>query len=94
MLIRGALVSAVLSGRALTKFRAGAMSGSSRQVNLPPRQSASSSKAMSALDTCLSTTYFRPNEDGVIDLTTDENDALSEVVGAWLMGCHPSGASS
>jgi hypothetical protein len=70
------------------------MSGSSRQVNLPPRQSASRSKVLSALDTCLSTTYFRPDEDGVIDLTTDENDVLFEVVGTRLMGCHPSGASS
>jgi hypothetical protein len=90
MLIRG--VSA-LSGRALTKFRAEPMSGSSRQVNLP-LQSASRPKVLSALDTYLSTTYFRPDEDGVIDLTTDENDALSEVVGAQLIGCHPSGASS
>ncbi|KAI0275714.1 hypothetical protein BGY98DRAFT_991095 [Russula aff. rugulosa BPL654] len=86
MLIRG--VSA-LSGRALTKFRAEPMSGSSRQVNLP-LQSASRPKVLSALDMYLSTTYFRPDEDGVIDLTTDENDALSEVVGAQLMGCHPS----
>lgn len=39
-------------------------------------------------------TYFRPDEDGVIDLTTDENDALSEVVRAQLMGCHPPGPSS
>jgi hypothetical protein len=94
MLIRGVSVSAAFSGRALTKFRAEPMSGSSRQVNLPLRQSASRSKVMSALDAYLSTTYFRPDEDGVIDLTTDENDALSEVVGARLMGCHPSGASS
>ena len=90
MLIRG--VS--LSGRTLTKVRAEPMSSSSRQVNLPLHQSASRSKVLSALDTCLSTTYFRPDEDGVIDLTTDENDALSEAVGAWLVGCHPEGASS
>jgi hypothetical protein len=91
MLIRGVSVSA---GRALSKFRVEPMSGSSRQVNLPLRQPASRSKVLSALDTCPSTTYFRPDDDGVIDLTTDENDALSEVVGAQLMGCHPSGASS
>jgi hypothetical protein len=86
MLIRGVSVSA---GRALSKFRVEPMSGSSRQVNLPLRQPASRSKVLSALDTC-----FRPDDDGVIDLTTDENDALSEVVGAQLMGCHSSGASS
>jgi len=90
MLIRGA----ALAGRALTKFRAEPMSGSSRQVSLPLRQSASRSKVLSALDTCLSMAYFQPDEEGVIDLTTDENDALSEVVGARLMRCHPSGASS
>jgi len=89
MLIRG-ISGAALSGRAPTKFRAETMSGSSRQVNLL----LPNSKVLSALDTSLSTTYFRPDEDGVIDLTTDENDALSEVVGARLMGCHPSGASS
>lgn len=86
MLIRG-ISGAALSGRAPTKFRAETMSGSSRQVNLPLPKS----KVLSALD---SMTYFRPDEDGVIDLTTDENDALSEVVGARLRGCHPSGASS
>ena len=90
MLVRGA----ALSGRALTKFRAEPMSNSSRQVNLPLPQSVSRSKVLSALGTCPSTTYFRPDEDGVIDLTTDENDALSEIVGARLMHCHPSGASS
>ena len=94
MLIRGVSVSVALFGRAaLTKFRAEPMSGSSRQVNLPLHQSASRSKILSALDTCLSTTYFRPDEDGV-DLTTDENNALSELEGARLMGSHPSGASS
>ena len=90
MRIRGA----ALSGRALSNLRAEPMSGSSRPVNLPLRQSVSRPKILSALDTCLSTTYFRPDEDGIIDLTTDENDALSEVVGARLMYCHPSGASS
>jgi hypothetical protein len=90
MLIRGA----ALSGRALTKFRAEPMSGSSRQLNLPLPHSTSRAKVLSALDTCPSTTYFRADEDGVIDLTTDENDALFEVVGVGLMGCHPSGASS
>lgn len=91
MLVRGVSVGAALS-RALTKFRAETMSGSSRQVNLP-LQSTSRSKLLSALDTVVPTTYFRPDEDGVIDLTTDENDALSEAVGAWLVGRHPSGAS-
>ena len=90
MLIRGA----ALSGRALSKFRTKLMSGSSRQANLPLRQSTSGSRVLSALDACLSTTYFRPDEDGVIDLTTDENDALFEVVGTRLIGCHPSGARS
>lgn len=93
MLIRGVSAGAALSGRALTTFRAEPMSGSSRQVNLPPN-SASTSKVLSALDASHLTPYFRPDKDGVIDLTTEENDALSEIVGAWLMGCHPSGASS
>lgn len=90
MLIRGISVS----GRALNKFRAESMSATSRQVNLPHRQSASSSKVLSALDTSLLTTYFRPDEDGIIDLTTDENDAISEVMEVQLMGRRPSGASS
>ncbi len=72
------------------------MSGTSGHVNLPRRQSSSSSKVLSALDTRLLTTYFRPDEDGVIDLTTDENDTFSELVEAQLrpMSRRPSGAGS
>lgn len=94
MLIRGVSVSAALSGRALTKFRAKPMSGPSRQVSLPLPQSTPRSRVLSALDTCVSTTYFRPDEDGAIDLTSDENDALSEIVRVRLMGCHLPGPSS
>lgn len=83
----GVSVSVALSARALSKFHTEPMSGSSRQ-------SASRSKVLSALDTCLSTTYSRPDEGGIIDLTTDKNDALSEVKGARLVGTHPSNASS
>jgi hypothetical protein len=72
------------------------MSGTSGHVNPPRRQSSSGSKVLSALDTHLLTTYFRPDEDGVIDLTTGENDTFSELVEAQLrpMSRRPSGASS
>ena len=77
-----------VSGRgALTKFRAGPMSG----ISLPLYMSAASSKVLSALDT---RTDFRPDEDGVIDLTTPENDALSGAVGAQLLGHRPLSADS
>jgi hypothetical protein len=39
-------------------------------------------------------TGFEPDEDGVIDLTTPENDALSAAVGAQLMGRRPPGVGS
>lgn len=75
-------------GRPLTKFRTHAMSSASGQgSNL-----ASSSKVLSALDACLLPADFLPDGDGVIDLTTAENDALSGAVGAQLMGRRPSRA--
>jgi hypothetical protein len=54
-------------------------------------KSASSSKV---LDTRLLMTGFAPDEDGVIDLTTPENDALSAAVGAQVMGRRPPGGGS
>lgn len=67
------------SGRPLTKFRARPMSGTNNQAF-----KSSSSKVLSALDARL-TVDFQPDDDGVIDLTTAENDALSGAVGAQLM---------
>ncbi|KAH9968063.1 ribonuclease H-like domain-containing protein [Russula dissimulans] len=49
-------------------------------VSLPLHKSASGSKVLSALDTRLPAIDFQPDEDGIIDLTTPENDALYEVV--------------
>jgi hypothetical protein len=68
------------SGRPLTKFRARSMSGTNNQA----LKSSSSSKVLSALDARLAAD-FQPDDDGVIDLTTAENDALSGAVGAQLM---------
>jgi hypothetical protein len=70
----------VIRGWGRTKFLAGPMSGTSGQGSRPLCKSASSSEVLSALDTFLTT-----DEDGVIDLTIPENDALSGLVGAQLM---------
>lgn len=75
-------------GRPLIKFRTHAMSRASGQGS----KSASSSRVLSAVDACLLAADFQPDGDGVIDLTTAENDALSGAVGAQLMGRRPSGA--
>ncbi|KAH9990250.1 ribonuclease H-like domain-containing protein [Russula compacta] len=74
------------------------MSGTSSQGS-PPRlhKSASTSKVLSALDTSSTgfpTINFRPNEHGIIDLTTPEDDALSNAVRALVIGRRPSSASS
>ena len=77
-----------------TRARAEPMSGPSGQRRLPPRKSASSSRVLAALDTSLPTTPFRLDEDGVIDLTTPENDALSEAATAQFIDHFPSGRTS
>lgn len=68
------------SGWALTKF--------------PMSKSAPSHKVSSALDTRLLMTGFELDDDGVFDLTTPENDALSAAVGAQLMSRRPPGVGS
>ena len=76
-------------GRPLTEFRAPPMWTNSKGLKSP-----SSSKVLSASDERLVTADFHPDDDGVIDLTTVENDALSGAVGAQLMPMdrHPLGA--
>ena len=82
------MIRSLGNGRPLTKFRAQSMS-----TNSPGLKSSSSSKVLSALDARLATADFQPDDDGVIDLTTVENDALSRAVGAQLMPMdrHPLG---
>jgi hypothetical protein len=46
------------------------------RTSLPLQKSASSSKVLCAMDSCFPTPDFRPDEDGIIDLTTPENDVL------------------
>ena len=86
-MIKAVSVMAVRSGGArskLTKYHSEPMSGTRGQGSPPPRttlqMSASSSKVLAAMDSCFSTPDFRPDEDGIIDLTTPENDALYDAV--------------
>ena len=72
-------------------FRPEPMSGTSNQA-IPLPKSTSNSKVLSAMDSCLPMIDFRRDEDGIIDLTTPENDALYDVVKAKLVGHCPSGA--
>ncbi len=92
-MIRPISVMATRSARARTMSRPEPMSGTSNQaIPLPKSTSNSESKVLSAMDSCLPTIDFRPDEDGIIDLTTPENDALYDVVKARLVGHCPSGA--
>ena len=70
--------------RVLTKCRLETMSGTNGQGSLPFHNSASGSKVLSALDTRFPTMDVRPDEDGTIDLTTPENDALHGIVSAQV----------
>jgi hypothetical protein len=88
--IRAVSVMASRSGRARTKFRTEPMSDTSDQVSLPLRPPASTSNVLCALDSCFPTSDFRPDEDGTIDLTTPENDALYDAARAQLTGRRPS----
>jgi hypothetical protein len=69
--------------------------GGRPQSNLPPDRSASASKVLSALDTYYPVMDLRPDEDGVIDLTTPVNDVLFETaLRAQLTGCRTPSAHS
>ena len=72
------------SGRARTKV---SVSDTNGQVS---QKSAPTSKVLCAMDSHFLTSDFRPDKDGTIDLTTPENDALYNAVGAHLTGRHPS----
>jgi len=89
-MIRPVSVMATRSARARTMFRPEPISGTSNQAIPLPKST--NSKVLSAMDSCLPTIDFRPDEDGIIDLTTPENDALYDVVKAQLVGHCPSGA--
>lgn len=98
-MIRAFSVMTARSGRSrttLTKYRSEPMSGTCGQGSLPPQttlqMSASSSKVLSAMDSCFPTLDFRPDEDGIIDLTTPENDTLYDAVRTQLNGRRPSKA--
>lgn len=81
-MIRPISVMATRSARARTMCRPEPMSSTSNQISLPLPKSSSNSKVLSAMDSCFPAIDFRPDEDGIIDLTTPENDALYEVVKA------------
>jgi len=71
--------------RVLTKCRLETMSGTSGQGSLPLHKLASGSKVLSALDAArFPAMDFRPDEDGIIDLTTPENDIFYGVVNAQV----------
>jgi len=98
-MIRAASVMAARSGTArtkLTKYHSEPMPGTRSQDSLPPQttlqMSASSSKVLSAMDSHFPTLGFRPDEDGIIDLTTLENDVLYDAVRSQPNGRRPSKA--
>ena len=84
-----------ISFRPLITFSYRTMSGTSSQGSRPRlHKSASTSKVLSALDTAFPTINFRPDEHGIIDLTTPENDALSNAIRALVIDHRPSSAPS
>ena len=97
-MIRAASVMAARSGTArtkLTKYHSEPMSATHSQGSLPQttlRMSASSPKVLSAMDSHFPTLGFRPDEDGIIDLTTPENDVLYDAVRSQPNGRRPSKA--
>jgi len=97
-MIRAVSVMAARSGTArtkLTKYHSEPMPGTHSQDSLPQttlRMSTSSSKVLSAMDSHFPTLGFRPDEDGIIDLTTPENDVLYDAVRSQPNGRRPSKA--
>ncbi|KAI0299388.1 ribonuclease H-like domain-containing protein [Multifurca ochricompacta] len=94
-MIRVITIMAASTVKPFSKFRAELFSGKRGEASLPSDKSASSARVLStSLGTYRSTTDFKPDEDGVIDLTTPEKDKPSEAITVQVKGRRNPGANS